>query len=64
MTKEDKVAEANGELVFSYGSSKVEIVTVQAISFEKDGIRHSLMQINGKLTKDELVEMAKEIINK
>ncbi len=63
LTEEDKRAEANGELVFSYGTAEVEIITVQDISFEKDGVRHSLMQMNGELTKDQLVDMAKEIIN-
>ena len=62
LTAEDKKAEANGELVFSYGSSKVEINEVQSVSWKKDGIHYQLMQINGKLSADELAEMAKEII--
>lgn len=64
LTEEDKRAEANGELVFSYGASEVGIITVQSVGFEKDGVRHSLMQMDGELTKENLVEMAKEIINK
>ncbi len=64
MTEEDKKAEANGELVFSYGSSKVEIKEVQSVLWSEGGIQYSLMQIDGKLSADELVEMAKEIIEK
>ena len=64
MTDEDKKAEANGELVFSYGSSKVEIKEVQSVLWAEDGIHYSLMQIDGKLSADELAEMAKEIIEK
>ncbi len=63
LTEEDKRAEENGELVFSYGASEVEIITVQSANFEKDGVRHSLMQMDGKLSSEELVAMAKEIIN-
>ena len=64
MTDEDKKAEANGELVFSYGSSKVEIREVQSVLWSEDGIHYSLMQIDGKLSANELAEMAKEIIDK
>lgn len=64
LTDEDKKAEENGELVFSYGSSKVEISEVQSVSWEKDGVHYLLMQIDGKLSQDELCNMAKEVINK
>lgn len=61
LTEEDKQAEANGELVFSYGSSKVEINEVQSVFWEKDGVRYLLMQINGRLSPQELCNMAKEV---
>lgn len=64
MTDEDKKAEANGELVFSYGSSKVEIKEIQSVLWAEDGIHYSLMQIDGKLSDEDLAEMAKEIIEK
>ena len=38
LTDEDKKAEENGELVFTYGSSEVEIKQVQHVSWVKDGI--------------------------
>lgn len=62
LTDEDKKAEANGELVFSYGSSKVEINEVQSVSWEKDGMYYQLMQIDGKLSADALADMAAEVI--
>lgn len=64
MTDEDKKAEENGELVFSYGMDEVKIVEVQAVSWQKDNTRYQLLQIDGNLSADELAEMAKEIIEK
>lgn len=64
MTDEDKKAEESGELVFSYGSSEVDIVRVQSIYWYRDGIRYSLMQMDGKLTQNDLMDMAREAIEK
>ena len=64
LTEDDKKAEESGELVFSYGSSKAEIIEVQSVSWKDDGMYYQLLQLDGKLTQDELVEMAKEIIKK
>ncbi len=63
LTDEDKKAESNGELVFSYGAAKAEISEVQSVSWAKDGMQYQLLQIGGKLTDGELVEMAEEILN-
>lgn len=64
MTAEDKKAEESGELVFSYGTDEVEIIEVQSVSWKKDSIHYHLMQLDGKLSVDELIEMAKEVIEK
>lgn len=64
MTEEDKKAEENGELVFSYGMDEVTINEVQSVTWKKDGMYYQLMQIDGKLSTDELVEMATEVIKK
>ena len=64
LTEEDKRAEANGELVFSYGGDEVKVQTVNMVSWEKDGVRGSLMQMNGKLSRDELSRMADEVADK
>lgn len=62
LTEEDKQAEANGDLVFSYGSDEVKIQTVQSVFWVADDIHSSLMQIDGGLTADELVQMAGEAL--
>lgn len=59
---DDKKAEARGELVFSYGSLKTEIKKVQSVSWIDNGINYQLFQIDGKLTAEELLKMATEII--
>ena len=64
MTDEDKKAEADGELVFSSGSSDVQISEVQSVTWVKDNIQYQLMQMDGALSRDELVEMAEEVISK
>lgn len=62
MTDEDKRAEENGELVFSYGSDNVEVLTVSSVAWQNGNIHYSLMQMGGSLTKEQLVDMAKEAI--
>ena len=64
MTDEDKKAEADGELVFTYGSSDVRISEVQSVTWVKDNIQYQLMQMDGALSQDELAEMAEEVISK
>ena len=64
MTDEDKKAETDGELVFSSGSSDVRISEVQSVTWVKDNIQYQLMQMDGALSRDELVEMAEEVISK
>lgn len=63
MTEEDKKAEENGELVFSWGSDEVKISEVSDVQWVKDGIQYMLMQIDGKLSENELKDMAVELIN-
>ena len=62
LTDADKAAEANGDLVFSYGSAAVELNEIQSATFVKDGMQYQLLQINGKLSGDELVKMAEELV--
>lgn len=64
LTDEDKKAEESGEIVFSYGSPDVRVETVQSASWVKDGVQYQLLQIGGRLSEDELVKMAEEILNK
>lgn len=64
LTEADKKAEADGKLVFSYGSPNMKIQTIQSVTWLKGGMQYQLMQISGKLTADELFEMAKEVLSK
>ena len=64
MTDEDKKAEADGELIFSSGSSDIQISEVQSVTWVKDNIQYQLMQMDGALSRDELTDMAEEVISK
>ena len=64
LTKEDKEAEKNGELVFSYGSDKVEINVVSSVSWNVGDMHYTLMQIDGELSEKELADMALETLKK
>lgn len=64
MTDEDKKAEENGELVFSWGSAEVDIIEVQSVTWSENGTHYLLMQMDGKLSAEELADMASEVINK
>lgn len=64
LTEEDKKAEQDGSLVFSYGADYVSVSEVKGLSWETDDIHYSFIQIDGMLTKDDMVSMAKEIINR
>lgn len=63
LTDDDKKAKESGELVFSYGAEKVEIKNVQSVTWIKDGTQYQLLQIDGKLSADELSDMAEEVIS-
>lgn len=63
LTDEDRKAEENGELIFSYGSDKVGISDVNSVSWHVGDIHYMLMQIDGKLSEKELVDMAREALN-
>ena len=63
LTEEDKNAEKSGELVFSYGSREVIISEVQSVSWSIGDMHFNLMQIDGRLSADDLAEMANYIIS-
>lgn len=62
LTEEDKTAQENGDLVFSYGVDEVEIKHIQSAGFVKDGIRYTLTEMEESITQEDLLEMAREII--
>lgn len=62
LTEEDERAKESGELVFSYGSDEVEIIEVKCVAWTDGEIRSSLLQLDGKLSSQELADMAAEVI--
>ncbi len=62
MTEEDKAAEESGELIFSWGSDTVKMTEVCSAQWKDEGIAYCLMQMGGKLSAEELTEMAIEAI--
>ncbi len=63
LTKEDKEDEKSGRYVFSYGSIAVEIHNVQILGWEYEGLNYGICAIDSSLGEDELVSMAKEMID-
>ena len=63
-TEADKAAEASGELIISYGPEEISVIEVCSLSWVNDGINYSLMQMDGKLSPQELCRMAEEIITR
>jgi hypothetical protein len=64
MTEEDKKAEKSGEIMFSYGSDKVENSVVQNVTWINNEISYDLLASDSNLTQDQLTAMAKEIVDK
>lgn len=64
LTEADKKAEESGELVFSYGSPEVEIHDIKTVTWVKGGLHFQLLQVDGRLSTDELVKMAEEVIER
>lgn len=63
LTEQDKKDEKSGKYIFSYGSAEIKISDVQILSFEYNGLNYSICAADSELTKDELINMAKEIID-
>lgn len=63
MTEQDKQDKASGKYVFSYGSDKIEVVQVQNLYWVQDGIHYLFLGMDSKISKDELVKMAQQVIN-
>ncbi len=64
MTEADKEAQDKGELVFSWGSDRVQTMEVKSVQWIKDGIHFMLLQTGGELGAEELCAMAKEALAK
>ena len=63
LTADDQEAQANGSVVFSYGSDSIESVTYQFVSWVDGNTNYQLMTQNTVLSYTDLFTMAKELIN-
>lgn len=66
VTEEDRELEKQGKLYISYGGDTIkepELQTFQYLSWTDEGIRYSASCFDTKVTKEDLVQMAKELIN-
>ena len=63
LTEQDKKDEESGKYVFSYGSDDIETHEVQGLGWEYGGLNYVISVMDNSITKDELIQMAKEIID-
>jgi hypothetical protein len=63
LTEQDKQDEASGKYVFSYGTDRIEISHVQNLDWMQGGIHYTLLAMDSHLSKNELVEMAHQVIS-
>lgn len=63
LTEQDKKDKESGKYVFSYGSDEIEIIEVQGVGWEHGELNCSFVVIDTNITKDELIQMVKEIID-
>lgn len=61
LTEQDKQDEASGKVVFSYGSDEVETRQIHSLTWEIGDMHYCLMQQDGSLTGDQLLNMARQI---
>lgn len=62
-TEQDIIDEAEGKLVFSYGTPKIEIVEVQSMMWIENNINYTFTSIDNDISKTDLIDMAKEVID-
>ena len=63
MTEQDKADEADGKVVFSYGSDEVETKEIKTVKFVKDNTQVMLMDMDSNVDMGELVNMLKTVID-
>ncbi|MCH5187847.1 MAG: hypothetical protein J1F63_05545 [Oscillospiraceae bacterium] len=63
LTEQDKADRDAGKYVFSFGSSEIEVIEIQGLSWKYSGLNYNLITMDNSITKDELIKMAKELID-
>ncbi|MCI8511006.1 MAG: hypothetical protein HFE83_03295 [Lachnospiraceae bacterium] len=61
LTEEEKELEKAGKLNIAYGSSEVETISSEAVTWQQDGITYCLFMMSDEMSGDELLQMAKEL---
>lgn len=61
---EDIEAQKSGALEISYGSSEIEEMNIQSLFWEEDGIVYEMTAMGADVNKEDLMQMAKEVIAK
>lgn len=62
-TEQDIKDEEEGKYVFSYGTDDIEIHEVQGVTWVQDGIKYHINAMDSPLGEQELIDMAKEVID-
>lgn len=62
-TEQDIKDEDEGKYVFSFGTDDIEIHYVQGVTWVQDGIKYHINAMDSPLSEQELIDMAKEIID-
>ena len=62
-SSEDQELEQTGELYISYGTDKEERKTFQMVSWEEDGLSYMLSTFSEEYGFEDLIQMAKEVID-
>ena len=64
-TEEDLKLESEGKLQIGYGAHEISEDTMQSVSWHQDGISYSILNSNyNDVSKEDMIKMAKDIINK
>lgn len=62
-TEQDIKDEDEGKYIFSYGTDDIEIHEVQGVTWVQDGIKYHINAMDSPLSQEELIDIAKEIID-
>lgn len=63
LSEQDKLDEASGDIVFSYGSDEVEVKHISFVNWSDGDLKYSLMDMDSSLSIDDLTKMSQEIID-
>lgn len=62
-TAEEAILEEQGELQIGYGASEIDEDITQAVTWYEDGISYCLLAMDVEVSKEEVINMAKQVID-